>query len=131
MPPKFRRGGGFSSVRANERNGEDEEEMSLANAKRFAEIARRGELDTQMGFAPFLSGGARTGWMLNMQSVLRHAYHSLIGTDVCGRCRVAVGQVGCGLLLYGGGRQLLQGHHDLQPILLSQVQGTSDAPCGL
>lgn len=52
-----------------DQNAQDENEASLSNAKRFAEVARRGELDAQMGFGQFVSGNARIGWMLNMQTV--------------------------------------------------------------
>lgn len=40
----------------------------MANARRFAEISRRAELDVQMGFPSMLSG-THMGWMLNMQPV--------------------------------------------------------------
>lgn len=76
MPPKFRKaGGGITlSVRASASErlhvGEtDAEEAALANSRRFVEIAKRAELDAQMGFVPFVAGGARIGWMLNMQPV--------------------------------------------------------------
>lgn len=69
MPPKAGRRIASSSGRAVERD--EEEGSQVANAKRFAEIARRAELDAQMGFEPFVSGGARIGWMLNMQPVLQ------------------------------------------------------------
>lgn len=51
----------------NPARGEDEESI-LLNAKRFAEINRRNELDAQLGFPP-METGTRMGWMLNMQSV--------------------------------------------------------------
>lgn len=76
MPPKFKRGGSSSgtrhsgSVRPTTQTERDEEdEVSITNAKRFAEVARRAEIDQQMGFPSFVSGGARIGWMINMQPV--------------------------------------------------------------
>lgn len=75
MPPKFQRSGNASApsgavdTRGRAKNAEaDEEEVSLVNAKRFAEISRRAELDVQMGFPSMLSG-ACMGWMVNMQPV--------------------------------------------------------------
>ena len=66
MPPKLSKSDKVKSAEP------DEEELSIMNAKRFAEIGKRGELDMQMGFAPFLLG-SRLGWMLNMQSVYHHS----------------------------------------------------------
>ncbi len=75
MPPKFRRNGGASTfASAADRRGRaraadaDDDETSMANARRFAEISRRAELDVQMGFPSMLSG-THMGWMLNMQPV--------------------------------------------------------------
>ena len=66
MPPKFMRKGSASG-RANLPG--DEEDASLATARRFAEIARRAEMDLQMGFS-VLETGHRQGWMINMQPVI-------------------------------------------------------------
>jgi hypothetical protein len=71
MPPKFvRKGSASGRANLNPNLPEDEEDASLVTAKRFADIARRAEMDAQMGFVP-LSSGLRQGWMINMQSVLK------------------------------------------------------------
>lgn len=70
MPPKAGRRIASSSSGRAVFERDEEEGSQVANAKRFAEIAKRAELDAQMGFEPFVSGGARIGWMLNMQPVL-------------------------------------------------------------
>lgn len=52
--------------------GADNTDETAANAnlaRTFAEIAKKNELDLQMGFASFVSGPIRIGWMLNMQTV--------------------------------------------------------------
>lgn len=75
MPPKFRRGRSIAvpasaaDSRGQVRSVEpDEEDASVINAKRFAEISQRVELDIQMGF-PSMVSGTRMGWMINMQPV--------------------------------------------------------------
>ena len=79
MPPKYRRGGGLVRAAphftANRDDREDDDPGANA-AKRFAEIARRNEIDLQMGFPPFHSGPSRIGWMINMQSVIQN--HCLV-----------------------------------------------------
>lgn len=81
----------------------EEEELSIANAKRFAEISKRNEMDVQMGFPPLLSG-TRMGWMLNMQPVLISDIPIPWITyciDVCDGRRVAQWTLRNRLLLYG------------------------------
>lgn len=69
MPPKLHKGPRIRTATYGRGGGEvDEEDVSIANARRFAEIARRAELDTQMGFS-MMNSGSRLGWMMNMQSV--------------------------------------------------------------
>ena len=53
--------------------GEDEDTLTLA--KTFEEIARKNEIDLQMGFPSYVTGPTRLGWMLNMQPVI-HKLHA-------------------------------------------------------
>lgn len=51
--------------------GGDEEDAAVVYAKRFSEVDRINEMDSQMGFGAFAVGPPRMGWMINMCQVLR------------------------------------------------------------
>lgn len=49
--------------------GADDEDNTQVYVKRFAEIDKINEMDSQMGFGAFAVGPPRLGWMINMAQV--------------------------------------------------------------
>lgn len=49
---------------------DDEEEEALRTSKRFSDIEALNAQDEQFGFILFASGPAKTGWIINMKSVI-------------------------------------------------------------
>ena len=49
---------------------DEEEEEAQATSKRFADIEEINARDEQFGFDHYASGPSRTGWILNMKSVI-------------------------------------------------------------
>lgn len=49
----------------------EEDEEAQATSKRFSEIEERNGFDEQFGFVHYASGPAKTGWIVNMKSVIK------------------------------------------------------------
>ena len=49
---------------------DEEEEEAQATSKRFADVEVINARDEQFGFVHYASGPARTGWILNMKTVI-------------------------------------------------------------
>lgn len=63
----------------------EEDEEAQATSKRFADIEERNSFDEQFGFIHYASGPARTGWILNMKSVISFLslIISIVSLDFC------------------------------------------------
>jgi hypothetical protein len=49
--------------------GADDEDNAQVHMKRFTEVDKINEMDSQMGFGAFAVGPPRMGWMINMAQV--------------------------------------------------------------